>query len=138
MCDRLFWNRREKGPIIPDNRPFVRPRNRRDREMSLTCRVQYLNDVDPFAYASSYPEPPRPPVHTFSATLPLINQLAAVHRLLRAPHRVSSISTLLPLLIHRLSSDSKRDELMAYRWAPGCWTAGSYETIISKILRTGC
>ncbi|KAF7418526.1 FH1/FH2 domain-containing protein 3 isoform X3 [Vespula maculifrons] len=55
--------------------------------MSLTCRVQYLNDVDPFAYASSYPEPPRPPVHTFSATLPLINQLAAVHRLLRAPHR---------------------------------------------------
>ncbi|KAG7203489.1 hypothetical protein KM043_013549 [Ampulex compressa] len=56
--------------------------------MSLTCRVQYLNDVDPFAYASSYPEPPRPPVHTFSATLPLINQLAAVHRLLRAPHRV--------------------------------------------------
>ena len=57
--------------------------------MSLTCRVQYLNDVDPFAYASSYPEPARPPVHTFSATLPLINQLAAVHRLLRAPHRVS-------------------------------------------------
>lgn len=56
--------------------------------MSLTCRVQYLNDVDPFAYASSYPEPPRPPVHTFSATLPLINQLAAVHRLLRAPHRL--------------------------------------------------
>ncbi|XP_012269834.2 FH1/FH2 domain-containing protein 3 isoform X15 [Athalia rosae] len=56
--------------------------------LSLTCRVQYLNDVDPFAYASSYPEPPRPPVHTFSATLPLINQLAAVHRLLRAPHRL--------------------------------------------------
>ncbi|XP_051169881.1 FH1/FH2 domain-containing protein 3 isoform X7 [Leptopilina boulardi] len=56
--------------------------------MSLTCRVQYLNDVDPFAYASSYPEPARPPVHTFSATLPLINQLAAVHRLLRAPHRL--------------------------------------------------
>ncbi|XP_015185347.1 PREDICTED: FH1/FH2 domain-containing protein 3 isoform X1 [Polistes dominula] len=56
--------------------------------MSLTCRVQYLNDVDPFAYASSYPEPPRPPVHTFSVTLPLINQLAAVHRLLRAPHRL--------------------------------------------------
>lgn len=60
-------------------------------KFSLTCRVQYLNDVDPFSYASSYPEPPRPPVHTFSATLPLINQLAAVHRLLRAPHRVSSL-----------------------------------------------
>ncbi|CAK9825302.1 FH1/FH2 domain-containing protein 3 [Anthophora retusa] len=75
--------------------------------MSLTCRVQYLNDVDPFAYASSYPEPPRPPVHTFSATLPLINQLAAVHRLLRAPHRVSvHLSRFVSghsLLIHRLS-----------------------------------
>ncbi|CAB0033834.1 unnamed protein product [Trichogramma brassicae] len=57
--------------------------------MSLTCRVQYLNDVDPFAYASSYPEPPRPPIHTFSATLPLINQLAAVHRLLRAAQELT-------------------------------------------------
>jgi hypothetical protein len=56
---------------------------------ALTCRVQYLNDIDPFAYTTNFPEPPRPPVHTFSATLPLINQLAAVHRLLRAPHRVS-------------------------------------------------
>ncbi|XP_024946299.1 uncharacterized protein LOC107273227 isoform X3 [Cephus cinctus] len=64
------------------------PRFSNGPNMSLTCRVQYLNDVDPFAYASSYPEPPRPPVHTFSATLPLINQLAAVHRLLRAPHRL--------------------------------------------------
>jgi len=58
---------------------------------ALTCRVQYLNDIDPFAYTTNFPEPPRPPVHTFSATLPLINQLAAVHRLLRAPHRVSEV-----------------------------------------------
>lgn len=56
----------------------------------LTCRVQYLNDTDPFAYASTFPEPPRPPEHTFSASLPLVDQLAAVHRLLKAPHRVSS------------------------------------------------
>ncbi|XP_033224788.1 FH1/FH2 domain-containing protein 3 isoform X2 [Belonocnema kinseyi] len=56
--------------------------------MSFTCRIQFLNDVDPFASTSSYPEPPRPPVHTFSATLPLINQLSAVHRLLQAPHRL--------------------------------------------------
>ncbi|OXU16919.1 hypothetical protein TSAR_004294 [Trichomalopsis sarcophagae] len=79
--------------------------------MSLTCRVQYLNDVDPFAYASSYPEPPRPPVHTFSATLPLINQLAAVHRLLRAPHRVSTLFFIRILLlsysVHSLSSFSR-------------------------------
>lgn len=58
---------------------------------ALTCRVQYLNDIDPFAYTTNFPEPPRPPVHTFSATLPLINQLAAVHKLLRAPHRVSEV-----------------------------------------------
>lgn len=56
--------------------------------MALTCRVQYLNDIDPFAYTSNFPEPTRPPVHTFSCTLPLINQIAAVHRLLKAPHRV--------------------------------------------------
>lgn len=58
------------------------------RQMFFTCQVQYLNDVDPFSYPTLYPDV-NPPDHTFSATLPLINQLAAVHRLLRAPHRVS-------------------------------------------------
>ncbi|XP_025160810.1 FH1/FH2 domain-containing protein 3 isoform X1 [Harpegnathos saltator] len=57
------------------------------RQMFFTCQVQYLNDVDPFTYATLYPDV-NPPDHTFSATLPLINQLAAVHRLLRAPHRL--------------------------------------------------
>jgi FH1/FH2 domain-containing protein 3 len=52
-------------------------------------RVQYLNDTDPFEYVSTFPEPPRPPIHTFNVNVPLINQLAAVHRLLAAPHRVS-------------------------------------------------
>ncbi|KAH0822677.1 hypothetical protein GEV33_000114 [Tenebrio molitor] len=55
--------------------------------MSLTCRVQYLNDIDPFSYTTNFPDPARPPQHTFSVTLPLINQLAAVHRLLKSPHR---------------------------------------------------
>lgn len=59
--------------------------------MSLKCRVQYLNDIDPFSYTTNFPDPPRPPMHTFSVTLPLINQLAAVHRLLNSPHRVSSL-----------------------------------------------
>ncbi|KAG5322501.1 FHOD3 protein, partial [Pseudoatta argentina] len=57
------------------------------RQMFFTCQVQYLNDVDPFSYPTLYPDV-NPPDHTFSATLPLINQLAAVHRLLRAPHRL--------------------------------------------------
>ncbi|RLU26082.1 hypothetical protein DMN91_002245 [Ooceraea biroi] len=58
------------------------------RQMFFTCQVQYLNDVDPFSYPTLYPDDD-PPNHTFSVTLPLINQLAAVHRLLRAPHRRS-------------------------------------------------
>ncbi|XP_011352171.1 FH1/FH2 domain-containing protein 3 isoform X2 [Ooceraea biroi] len=57
------------------------------RQMFFTCQVQYLNDVDPFSYPTLYPDDD-PPNHTFSVTLPLINQLAAVHRLLRAPHRL--------------------------------------------------
>ncbi|KZC14194.1 FH1/FH2 domain-containing protein 3, partial [Dufourea novaeangliae] len=69
--------------------PVIQRRHRDNERPQPDGYIPYLNDVDPFAYASSYPEPPRPPVHTFSATLPLINQLAAVHRLLRAPHRVS-------------------------------------------------
>ncbi|KOX72605.1 FH1/FH2 domain-containing protein 3, partial [Melipona quadrifasciata] len=110
LCVAFFgsWGEK-KGPI--GQQSAVATEIQRGREMSLTCRVQYLNDVDPFAYASSYPEPPRPPVHTFSATLPLINQLAAVHRLLRAPHRVSSSFSLKErqafLLIHRLSRGSR-------------------------------
>lgn len=66
--------------------------------MSLTCRVQYLNDIDPFSYTTNYPDPPRPPLHTFCVTLPLINQLAAIHRLLKAPHRVSLKYTILFLI----------------------------------------
>lgn len=59
----------------------------------FTCRVQFVNDTDPFAYTSitSYPEPTRPPLHTFNFDLPLIDQLAAVHRLLRSPHKVPII-----------------------------------------------
>lgn len=63
--------------------------------MSLTCRVQYVDDTDPFEYSANVPEPQRaPPLHSFSLTLPLINQMAAVHRVLRAPHRVSPSLTL--------------------------------------------
>lgn len=68
----------------------------------VTYRVQYLNDVDPFEYITNFPEPPRPPIHTFNKNLPLINQIAAVHRLLGAPHRVS-VNVLLLLLLFTFS-----------------------------------
>lgn len=63
--------------------------------MSLTCRVQYVDDTDPFEYSANVPEPQRsPPVHSFSLTLPLINQIAGVYKVLRAPHRVSPAAVL--------------------------------------------
>lgn len=78
------------------------------RQTFFTCQVQYLNDVDPFTYATLYPDV-NPPDHIFSATLPLINQLAAVHRLLRAPHRVSHTPTLFAFLA-RLESIARRGD----------------------------
>jgi hypothetical protein len=56
---------------------------------TLTCKVQYLNDIDPFGACTQFPEPSRPPLYTFNVNIPLINQIAAIHRLLKAPHRVS-------------------------------------------------
>ena len=56
----------------------------------LTCRVQYLDDTDPFS-SSNFPEPSRPPSYTFNVGLPLCEQLAGVHRLLKAPHKVSYV-----------------------------------------------
>ena len=55
----------------------------------LTCRVQYLDDTDPFS-PSNFPEPTRPPSYTFNVHLPLCEQLAGVHRLLKAPHKVKN------------------------------------------------
>jgi len=58
----------------------------------LTCRVQYLDDTDPFS-STNFPEPTRPPSFTFNVDLPLCEQLAGVHRLLKAPHKVTFLST---------------------------------------------
>ncbi|XP_019946253.1 FH1/FH2 domain-containing protein 3 isoform X4 [Paralichthys olivaceus] len=54
---------------------------------TLVCRVQFLDDTDPFN-STNFPEPTRPPLYTFREDIPLINQLAGVHRLLRAPHKL--------------------------------------------------
>nr|XP_046910731.1 FH1/FH2 domain-containing protein 3-like isoform X5 [Dermatophagoides farinae] len=55
---------------------------------TLTCKVQYMNDIDPFRACTKFPEPTRPPLFTFNVNIPLIKQIAAVHRLLKAPHRL--------------------------------------------------
>nr|XP_033786503.1 FH1/FH2 domain-containing protein 3 isoform X5 [Geotrypetes seraphini] len=54
---------------------------------TLVCRVQFLDDTDPFN-STNFPEPTRPPLYTFREDIPLINQIAGVHRLLRAPHKL--------------------------------------------------
>ena len=61
--------------------------NECDGAQWLTCRVQYLDDTDPFS-STNFPEPTRPPSYTFNTDLPLCEQLAGVHRLLKAPHKV--------------------------------------------------
>ncbi|KAJ8407898.1 hypothetical protein AAFF_G00269420 [Aldrovandia affinis] len=51
---------------------------------TVTCRVQYLEDMDPFV-CTNFPEPRRPPPHNFFENLPLIEQISGVHKLLEAP-----------------------------------------------------
>jgi len=55
----------------------------------MQCRVQYLNDTDPFN-CTSLPEPTRPIVYTFLTDVPLANQIVSLKRLLGAPHYVMS------------------------------------------------
>nr|XP_055060949.1 FH1/FH2 domain-containing protein 1 isoform X2 [Misgurnus anguillicaudatus] len=50
----------------------------------ITCRVQYLEDSDPFV-CSNFPEPRRPPQYDFNEHQPLHEQVAGVHKLLAAP-----------------------------------------------------
>ncbi|XP_068792266.1 FH1/FH2 domain-containing protein 3 isoform X1 [Struthio camelus] len=54
---------------------------------TLVCRVQFLDDTDPFN-STNFPEPTRPPLYTFRQDMPLATQLPAVHRLLRAPQKL--------------------------------------------------
>uniref|UniRef100_A0AAR2M3I9 FHOD1 N-terminal GTPase-binding domain-containing protein n=1 Tax=Pygocentrus nattereri TaxID=42514 RepID=A0AAR2M3I9_PYGNA len=53
---------------------------------TFVCRVQFLDDTDPFN-STNFPEPTRPPLFTFREEIPLINQIAGVHRLLKAPQK---------------------------------------------------
>uniref|UniRef100_A0A8C3UJ72 Formin homology 2 domain containing 1 n=1 Tax=Catharus ustulatus TaxID=91951 RepID=A0A8C3UJ72_CATUS len=53
-------------------------------EATVQCRVQYLEDADPFAFGS-FPEPRRAPVHAVEEALALGAQLPALHRLVGCP-----------------------------------------------------
>lgn len=60
---------------------------------TFVCRVQFLDDTDPFN-STNFPEPTRPPLYTFREDIALINQIAGVHRLLKAPHKVGAFTSL--------------------------------------------
>ncbi|XP_065519909.1 FH1/FH2 domain-containing protein 1 [Lathamus discolor] len=53
-------------------------------EAAVQCRIQYLEDSDPFG-CGSFPEPRRAPVYAVVEALPLGAQLPALHRLVGAP-----------------------------------------------------
>ncbi|KAK3525826.1 hypothetical protein QTP70_010315 [Hemibagrus guttatus] len=53
------------------------------------CRVQFLDDTDPFN-STNFPEPARAPRYAFRRDSPLGDQLTAVHALLRPPHKMVS------------------------------------------------
>ncbi|XP_037549331.1 FH1/FH2 domain-containing protein 3 [Nematolebias whitei] len=85
---------------------------------TFVCRVQFLDDTDPFN-STNFPEPTRPPLYTFREDIPLINQLAGVHRLLRAPHKLDDCALQLShngtYLDLESSLDEQRDELEGFQ-----------------------
>nr|XP_032813322.1 LOW QUALITY PROTEIN: FH1/FH2 domain-containing protein 3-like [Petromyzon marinus] len=84
---------------------------------TLTCRVQFLDDTDPFS-STNFPEPTRPPTYTFLEDTPLIEQIAGVHRLLKAPHKLDDCALQLSHNGTYLDLDStlgeQRDELEGF------------------------
>lgn len=93
---------------------------------TLQCRVQYLDDTDPFS-SVNLPEPARPPSFTFLTSTVLSNQLSSVQKVLNAPHKVMvnlrSISRVnLFFLVHQVTDctlqlcrqDGSRTELGPY------------------------
>uniref|UniRef100_H3C7S3 Formin homology 2 domain containing 1 n=2 Tax=Tetraodon nigroviridis TaxID=99883 RepID=H3C7S3_TETNG len=51
---------------------------------SVVCRVQFLDDSDPFI-CTNFPEPRRPPTVSLEEDVPLSEQVAGIHKLLEAP-----------------------------------------------------
>uniref|UniRef100_A0A674PP71 Formin homology 2 domain containing 3 n=1 Tax=Takifugu rubripes TaxID=31033 RepID=A0A674PP71_TAKRU len=85
---------------------------------TFVCRVQFLDDTDPFN-STNFPEPTRPPVYTFREDIPLINQIAGVHRLLKAPHKLDDCALQLShngtYLDLESSLAEQRDELEGFQ-----------------------
>ncbi|KAK2854353.1 hypothetical protein Q5P01_007014 [Channa striata] len=84
---------------------------------SITCRVQYLEDSDPFI-CTNFPEPRRPPTVDVEENLPLSEQIAGIHKLLAAPLKLEDCTLQLSpngnYLDLDLSVAEQRDELESF------------------------
>ncbi|XP_078271960.1 FH1/FH2 domain-containing protein 3 isoform X4 [Rhinoraja longicauda] len=89
---------------------------------TLVCRVQFLDDTDPFN-STNFPEPTRPPLYTFRLDISLINQIAGLHRLLQAPHKLDDCALQLSHNSNYLDLESnlaeQKDELEGFLEDPG-------------------
>ncbi|XP_070777919.1 FH1/FH2 domain-containing protein 1 isoform X2 [Enoplosus armatus] len=84
---------------------------------SIVCRVQYLEDSDPFI-CTNFPEPRRPPTVSLEENLPLSEQIAGIHKLLEAPLKLEECTLQLSpqgnYLDLDLSLAEQRDELESF------------------------
>ncbi|KAM4593914.1 FH1/FH2 domain-containing protein 3-like [Odontesthes bonariensis] len=84
---------------------------------SVTCRVQFLEDSDPFI-CTNFPEPRRPPTVNLEENLPLSEQIAGIHNLLEPPLKVEDCTLQLSFNGNYLDLDSslteQRDELESF------------------------
>ncbi|XP_046906912.1 FH1/FH2 domain-containing protein 1 isoform X3 [Hypomesus transpacificus] len=81
---------------------------------TITCRVQYLEDSDPFV-CTNFPEPRRPPPYNIDENLALSEQIAGIHKLLEAPLKLEECALQLATIGNYLDLDmslaEQRDEL---------------------------
>ncbi|XP_058264426.1 FH1/FH2 domain-containing protein 3 isoform X6 [Hemibagrus wyckioides] len=98
------------------------------------CRVQFLDDTDPFN-STNFPEPARPPRYAFRRDSPLGDQLAAVHALLRPPHKLDDCALQLShngtYLDLESSLDEQIDELEGFE-QDDCGMKGKKHSIILR------
>ncbi|XP_073692715.1 FH1/FH2 domain-containing protein 1 [Garra rufa] len=76
---------------------------------TITCRVQYLEDSDPFV-CSNFPEPRRPLQYDLNEHLLLNEQIAGIHKLLNAPLKLEECALQLASNGNYLDLDSSLAE----------------------------
>ncbi|XP_060771541.1 FH1/FH2 domain-containing protein 3-like isoform X2 [Neoarius graeffei] len=103
-------------------------------EALFECRVQFLDDTDPFN-STSFPEPARAPRYAFRRDAALGDQLAAVHALLRPPHKLDDCALQLShngtYLDLESSLDEQIDELEGFE-QDDCGVKGKKHSIILR------